>query len=70
MLLPCVARVGGGPFGKDDEVVGSGGGGGLGVDGRCVDGGGGGVLSSWCVTQCCPVVAEKKLTGLVEYCWL
>ena len=54
-----------GPFGRIGEVVGSGGGG-LGVDRRCVDGGGGGVLSTWCVTQCCPVVAEKKLTWLVE----
>ena len=55
----------GGPIGRVGEAVGSGGGGGVGVDRRCVDGGGGGVLSSWGVTQCCPVVAETKLTGLV-----
>ena len=60
----------GGPIGRADEAVGSGGCGGLGVVRRCVDGGVGGVLSSWGVTQCWPVGAEKRLTGFVENCWL
>ena len=67
--MTCCSQVlqgaGVGPFGSSGEEVGTGGGGGLGVDRRCVDGGGGGVLSTWCVTQCCPVVGEKTLTGLV-----
>ena len=67
--VACCSQVllggGFGLFGGSGEGVGTSGGGGLGVDRRCVDGGGGGVLSTWCVTRCCPAVAEKRLTGLV-----